>query len=159
MMKFLRFLIAMALIAGFFFVRDNASAAEKEIAIGGYDPVAYFTESAAQKGSKNWRAEWENGIYYFASAENKETFLANPQKYAAQYGGWCAYAMAQGYVAEVDPVSGWSIRKDKLYLNWSATVKGWWSLRASSFIKSADKNWPRVQSALNSSSPPDISRK
>ena len=76
---------------------------EGDLAVGGFDPVAYFTQSEAVAGSKDITAEWDGATWRFASAENRDTFLANPEAYAPQYGGYCAYAAAQGYVAPTVP--------------------------------------------------------
>lgn len=112
-------------------------------AIDGYDPVAYFKESKAVEGSKDYVHEWNDAKWYFSSAENKADFIADPEKYAPQYGGYCAWAVSQGYSAPTDP-KAWHIEDDKLYLNYNKDVQTNWLKDAPGHIKSADKNWPDI---------------
>lgn len=86
------------------------------MAIAGADPVAYFTESQAVIGSAEFSHEWNGATWHFASAENRDLFSADPEKYAPQYGGHCAWDAAQGYVATIDPTA-WSVVDGKLYSN------------------------------------------
>lgn len=112
-------------------------------AIKGYDPVAYFSESKAVKGEKSFSYEWQGATWYFSSAENLAAFTGNPEKYAPQYGGYCAYAVSQGYTAGINP-DAWRIVEDKLYLNYSSGVQRKWEANQAAFIEQADKNWPKV---------------
>jgi YHS domain-containing protein len=113
------------------------------IAIQGYDPVAYFTEGKPVEGSPDITSDWNGAKLRFASAENKSTFDGNPEKYAPKYGGYCAYAVSKGYVATTDPAA-WSIHDDRLYLNYSKSVRALWAVRKRHHIEEADKNWPSV---------------
>ena len=113
------------------------------IAINGYDPVAYFTESKPVEGSATFTSDWDGATLQFASAENKALFDADPVKYAPAYGGYCAYAVSKGYTASTDP-GAWSIHNDRLYLNYSKSVRALWSLNKNGHIASADANWPAV---------------
>ena len=115
------------------------------IAINGYDPVAYFTESKPVEGSGDFTSEWDGAIIQFTSAENKALFDGDPEKYAPKYGGYCAYAVSKGYTASTDP-DAWSIYNDRLYLNYSKSVRALWSLNKSGHVASADANWPSVLS-------------
>ena len=110
-------------------------------AIDGYDPVAYFKESKAVEGSNDFVHEWNDSKWYFSSAENKADFIAAPEKYAPQYGGYCAWAVSQGYTAPTDP-NAWHIEDGKLYLNYDQNVQKTWLKDIPGFIKSADKAWP-----------------
>ena len=112
-------------------------------AIRGYDPVAYFTVGEPIKGSDQYTFEWEGGTFKFASADNMELFKAEPTKYAPQYGGYCAYAVSNGYTATTDP-DAWSIVDGKLYLNYSLGVRERWLEDVPGHIAAADKNWPGV---------------
>lgn len=113
------------------------------VAINGYDPVAYFTQSAAVQGSPDHTSTHDGAVWQFANAENKAMFDADPAKYAPQYGGYCAYAVSRGYTASTDP-HAWTVHNGKLYLNYSKSVQGLWRLRRAAHIKSADANWPSV---------------
>lgn len=112
-------------------------------AIDGYDPVAYFKESKAVEGSNDFIHEWNDSKWYFSSAENKADFIADPGKYAPQYGGYCAWAVSQGYTAPTDP-KAWHIEDGKLYLNYNADVQTNWLKDIPGHIASADKNWPSI---------------
>ncbi|MBE8158257.1 MAG: YHS domain protein [Betaproteobacteria bacterium] len=109
----------------------------------GYDVVAYFEESRARKGSPNYETEWGGVIWRFASPENQKLFLAAPAKYAPQYGGHCAYGVAQGYLVRGDP-SAWSVRDNKLYLNYNSNIRTAWIADAANFIRRAGEQWPKL---------------
>jgi YHS domain-containing protein len=111
------------------------------LAIHGTDPVAYFTEGAAVTGSPEYTYDWGNATWQFASAENRDLFAANPQQYAPQYGGFCAWAVSQGYTASIDP-NAWRIVEGRLYLNYSPGVQRQWEQDIPGNISRADANWP-----------------
>ena len=112
-------------------------------AIRGYDPVAYFTEGAPVKGSKEFRHEWRGAAWYFASSANRDRFAAEPEKYAPQYGGYCAYGVALGSVPPIDPAA-WSIVDGKVYLNFNLPTRAVWEKDIPGYIHKADANWPAV---------------
>lgn len=113
------------------------------VAIHGTDPVAYFTENKPVDGSSKHALMWMGATWYFASAANMAAFEADPHRYAPQYGGYCAYAAAQGAVATTVP-EAFTIYEGKLYLNFSTGVRGLWQQDIPGNIKAADANWPSV---------------
>ena len=113
----------------------------------GYDVVAYFSQGKAVEGDGDFTYEWKDSEWRFASAENRAKFEADPAKYAPQYGGYCAYAVSQGYTASVDP-EAWSIVDGKLYLNYSKSVQSTWTQDIPGYIASADGYWPKVREGL-----------
>jgi len=113
-------------------------------AIRGYDPVAYFTEEKAVAGKPEFTAEYQGATWRFASAANRDAFVADPAKYAPQYGGYCAWAVSQGYTAPIDP-DAWTVRDGKLYLNYSLPVRVRWALDKDGNIAAADRNWPGLR--------------
>ena len=115
------------------------------LALKGYDPVAYFTEHKPVAGKTEFTARHEGATYRFASAANRDAFAAAPGKYAPQYGGWCAYGLASGYKAPVEP-DAWTVREGKLYLNYNQSVRSRWSSDIPGYVKKADANWPAVRS-------------
>ncbi len=117
------------------------------VAIKGYDPVAYFTEGQAVKGSSRFEHKWMGAKWRFASTASREAFAANPQKFAPQYGGYCAWAVAQGSTADVDP-HAWRIVDGKLYLNLSKSVQARWLQDVPGNIAKADANWPPIRTRL-----------
>jgi YHS domain-containing protein len=130
-------LLATGTQAGEFFERNN-------LAIDGYDPVAYFTERKPVKGSSEYRSDFQGSTFQFASAAHRDAFAADPPKYAPQYGGYCAYGMAKGYKAAIDPAA-FTVVRDRLYLNYSESVRTRWLSDIPSYIQKADANWPEVQ--------------
>jgi YHS domain-containing protein len=106
------------------------------VAIRGYDPVAYFTESKPVKGLKEFSYEFEGATWLFASEDNRKAFQSDPGKYIPQYGGHCAYGMSRGYKAKTEP-DAWTIVDGKLYLNWSE--------KQNEYIQKANTQWPTVK--------------
>lgn len=109
-------------------------------AIEGYDTVAYFTVQKPVKGEAQFNYQHNGATWFFASRENQKLFENNPQDYAPQYGGYCAYAMSNNFVVSSDP-NAFSLVEGKLYLNYSLGVRDTWSKSIPRHIKSADKNW------------------
>ena len=109
----------------------------KDGAIKGYDAVAYFTQKKAVKGSKQFAVSYKEAIWYFSSAENKEAFRVNPFKYAPQYGGYCAYGVANDNLVKVEP-DQFTIYEGKLYLNYDAAVQKDWLKDIPGYNKKAD---------------------
>lgn len=111
--------------------------------IRGYDPVAYFTEGKPVKGSDQIVHEWNGGHWKFVSQENLKAFIATPDRYAPQYGGYCAWAASQGYTASIDPAA-WYVHDDKLYLNYSKRIQRKWQRDIPGNVSAGDENWPRL---------------
>ncbi|WP_119302335.1 YHS domain-containing (seleno)protein [Dongia deserti] len=124
-----------AVAAGYELNLDQAG-----LAIHGYDPVAYFTDGAAIEGKADITAEHNGATYRFASAEHRSQFLADPEKYLPQYGGYCAYGTSVGKKFNGDPTA-WRVVDGKLYLNLSADVQRKWLEDVSGRITEANKKW------------------
>ena len=122
---------------------NGSSAGKNGHAIGGYDVVAYFAdaENAPVKGDTAYSSQWNGAVWLFASAENRARFAADPERYAPQYGGYCAYAVSKGYTAPVEP-DQFTVYQDKLYLNYNAAVNRTWRADKDGYIKAAGRNWP-----------------
>lgn len=112
-------------------------------AISGYDPVAYFTQGKPVKGLSEYALAYRGATWKFSSAENRSQFKRTPEKYAPQYGGYCAYAVSRGYTASTDP-EAWTIVDGKLYLNYSLGVRDKWGQEQVENIRKADGHWPGV---------------
>jgi YHS domain-containing protein len=115
------------------------------VAVGGYDPVAYFTDGQPVRGTTQHRITHQGFEYRFASAEHLAAFRANPSRYLPQYGGYCAWAVAQGYTAAGNP-NNWRIVDGKLYLNYNDDIQQRWERDIPGFIRTANSNWPGVLS-------------
>jgi len=116
------------------------------MAINGYDPVAYFSDSKPIEGSRDFALEWDGATWLFASAANRATFQADTMKYAPKYGGYCAYAVSRGYTATTSP-RAWSVYEGRLYLNYSRAVRALWASDKAGNVAKADANWPKVLEA------------
>ena len=114
------------------------------LVIRGYDPVAYFTEGRPVPGLPDISAAYGGAKYLFASTANRDVFKADPEKYAPQYGGYCAFGVAIGKKFDVDPAS-WRIVDDKLYLNLNPSILEKWSADAKGYINKSEQNWPQIR--------------
>lgn len=111
----------------------------------GFDPVSYIQDEKAYKGDKKWAADFQGVTYLFSTEANKKTFLESPEKYVPAYGGWCAYAMADGDEVEVDPKTFKIIDgKTHLYYNglWGNTLKKW-NKDETNLKSRADMEWAK----------------
>lgn len=113
------------------------------LAIGGTDTVAYFRQSAAVPGRAEFALMWHGAIWSFASAENMERFEMNPDAYAPQFGGYCAYALSQGALASTIP-EAWTIYQQRLYLTNSLSARTQWTTDIPGFLSRAAEHWPTV---------------
>jgi YHS domain-containing protein len=119
----------------------------RNLAIEGTDPVAYFTEGRPVAGSSDFEHAWMGATWRFTSAEHLERFKADPERYAPQYGGFCAWAVAQGYTAKIDP-EAWRIEDGRLFLNYSKAVQAQWAQDVPGNIAKGDRNWPEIRANL-----------
>lgn len=131
------------------FAQKEAIYSTKAGAIAGYDPVAYFVKEMPVKGMEAFTYTWKGVKWCFSSEKNKKTFESNPEAYAPQYGGYCAYAVSQGYIAKTDP-QAWKIVDGKLYLNYNPSVQNKWERDQVAYIKLANDNWPKISDELGS---------
>lgn len=144
-------LLAVFALCGALFSASAASAREAEVytgtfsslAVGGYDTVAYFKAGRPAAGNDQFSTQYKGATWRFASKENLDAFVAKPMAYAPQYGGYCAWAVAQGYTASGDP-QVWKIVGGKLYLNYDRSVQAKWEKDIPGFIAKGDRNWPGV---------------
>lgn len=116
------------------------------VALMGTDPVAYFTLGAPTAGDPEFAHTWNGTTWHFANAEHRDLFVEDPERYAPEYGGFCAYAVSRGYTAPIDPTA-WRIVEDRLYLNLSPRVQGLWEQDIPGHIVRADQNWPTLAEA------------
>lgn len=140
-----RIVTAIVIFCSTFVFGQRQNLTKDQVAASGYDLVSYFTDETPQKGSENHTYTLEDAIFYFVSENNKRSFIAAPEKYLPQYGGWCAYAMARGKNVGINP-EAYLIEEEKLYLfyktNWNNTRLKWQENKA--VLKSkADENWSK----------------
>jgi len=114
------------------------------LALKGHDPVAYFTAARATPGLPQFNASFGGATYRFASAANRDAFIANPGQYAPAYGGFCAMGVALEKKLDVDP-QAWRVVDGRLYLNVNKDVQKRWLDDVPGNIATAEKNWPRLK--------------
>jgi YHS domain-containing protein len=150
-MKFHRILLACAAIAAPLAFPVPAMAdggtyvvGSEKVAVGGYDPVSYFSgKGTPVKGSARYKVTWRGAEWHFTSQANADAFKANPAAYAPQYGGHCAWAIAQGYLAPGDPTA-YDIVGGKLYLNYDQGIRAKWKRDVPGFIAKGGPNWAKI---------------
>lgn len=111
------------------------------LALKGYDAVAYFDQGKAVEGKKDFEHSWMGATWRFSSVENRDLFAKNPEKYAPQFGGYCAFGVTGGYLASTDPTA-WKVVEGKLYLNYDSDIQKKWSEDIPGNIKKAEQKWP-----------------
>lgn len=116
---------------------------EHGLALKGYDPVAYFAQGQPVAGDTAISYQWQNATWRFSSAEHREAFMADPERYAPQFGGYCAFAVSQGTTADADPHQ-WAVVDGKLYVNNNAFAKKLWDQDRPANIVAGDANWPLI---------------
>ncbi|MCG8451691.1 MAG: hypothetical protein MI717_00740 [Spirochaetales bacterium] len=116
---------------------------ETGLAIKGYDPVAYFRAERALQGSEEWEVSYKGARYLFVNEENRNLFQENPEAFLPAYGGYCAWAVSQDYLAGINP-EAWTIRQNILYLNYNSTIQNRFEANISQLIKKADGNWQNL---------------
>ncbi len=119
---------------------ETPTFADEGGAIRGHDPVAYHLSQKPVRGDPKWSVHYNNASWYFASEANRDLFRADPERYAPQYGGYCAYAMSGGRVVPTDP-QAWHIEAGKLYLNYSRAIRDVWIKDVPAYVKNADRRW------------------
>jgi YHS domain-containing protein len=144
-----RALLGLLLLAPVAAVAQSASAifTDRGLAMRGYDPVAYFTEGRPTRGQAAFTHQWNGATWRFATAAHRDMFAADPAKYAPQYGGFCAWAVSEGYHAPVDP-NAWKIVDGKLYLNYDRRIQRQWEADVPGRIARGDANWPAVAAKI-----------
>lgn len=116
---------------------------ENGVALDGQDVVAYFTQGKPVQGNKQFSHKWNGATWQFSSAAHRDLFAQNPEKYAPQYGGYCAKAASDGYLATTVPTA-WEVRGGKLYLNYSAEAQKEWLQNTPQRIVQANGNYPKI---------------
>ena len=121
-------------------INTNATA----YAIAGYDPVAYFTDAKPVAGKPEHAATAHGAQWLFASAERRALFLKNPERYLPAYDGYCAYGVSRGYLVKIDP-RAFTIRDNRLYLNYSLDIRSQWLMDVAERIRTADRLFPGLK--------------
>lgn len=113
------------------------------VAAHGYDVVAYFTESKPVKGQPAFSVVWQGATWRFSSAAHRDLFQKTPEKYAPQFGGFCAWAVSRNYTADIDPAA-WTVAGGRLFLNYSLRAQEMWLKDRDGNIAKGDANWPAL---------------
>lgn len=123
--------------------KDLVNTDRSGVAVKGYDPVAYFTDGKAVKGSDAFTTEYQGARYRFATADHLRMFAKDPAKYAPQFGGFCAWAVSQGYTANIDP-NAFQIVDGRLLLQYSLPIRERFNQDTTGNLAKADANWPTL---------------
>jgi hypothetical protein len=123
--------------------QPSVNVSRGQLALRGYDAVAYRTTGEPTPGSTTFEHRWNGAVWRFSTAANREQFASEPARYAPEFGGYCAYAVSRGYTADADP-SAWRIVDGRLYLNYSKRVQRLWEEDVSGNIARGRSNWPGV---------------
>jgi len=113
------------------------------VAIRGYDTVAYFTQGKPVEGLETFSTEWSGATWRFSTQDHLDLFIDNPESYAPQYGGYCAYGVSRNYLVKIEP-ENWTIVNDKLYLNYDSDVQKKWEQDIPGFITKADSKFEQL---------------
>ena len=144
MYKKLFLLVAACFITAIAFAQKPVIFQQEGKAVSGYDVVSFYSETGPVKGYDSLSVQWQDASWLFATAANKEAFTANPEKFAPQFGGYCAYGMAGGYKAAA-MIDTWTIENGKLYFNYNKKVKTYWDKDRTGYIEKANGNWPAIK--------------
>ncbi len=115
-------------------------AGDSGVALSGYDPVAFFTEGAPVNGDPGISAKHQGATYFFSTKAHQKAFKEDPNQYAPQYGGYCAFGVSVNALFPVD-ISTWQVREGKLYLNLNPAILKEFNKNIPNHVAKADKNW------------------
>ena len=128
------------------------------VAIDGYDPVAYFVDGRARRGSSEVTMNWGGATWQFTDTEHRDAFAADPARYVPAYGGYCAWAASRGKIAPVDP-RAWHVENGRLFLNYNARLNRRFVETSSDCIAAGDASWPELRRRhLSPADPTDADR-
>ena len=113
------------------------------LALKGYDPVSYFSDSGPVQGSDEFTFEWADAEWRFATEDHREQFAANPERYAPRFGGFCSFAVSKGFTADISP-DAWYIADQRLYVFADQNVRDQWvSGLAEGSLATSEANWAK----------------
>ena len=136
--------VAVVLFAAYSYAQKSSVFINKGYAANGYDVVAYFKEGKPVEGKKTFLYQWNNAYWLFSTKQNLDSFSHRPEKYAPQFGGYCAYGVSEGHKASTQP-DAWTIVDNKLYLNYNKDVRDLWKKDMNERIKKAEQNWTGIK--------------
>lgn len=143
-MKIKHTFFALIALLGFSFGAMASDYQNSAPAAQGYDVVSYQTAKRPIRGNGHFVAEHAGATYLFSSQDNQELFMANPEKYAPAYGGYCAFGVAVGKKFQGDP-EVWRVVDGTLYLNLDADIQDKWLEDVPGYIDTADNNWEEIK--------------
>jgi YHS domain-containing protein len=141
---FVACILGCALALPFLASADDAPPEGRRIALRGYDPVAYFVDGGPARGSRTFWYSFDDVVYLFRSADHREKFAADPERYAPQYAGYCAAGVSKGYKAEPDP-EAWIIANGKLFVFQRKDRVPEFKKKIAELAAKANASWPSVK--------------
>lgn len=144
--------VLVAAVAAYFTLSAEATVpavnvTSDNVAIRGYDTVAYFTEGKPIKGKSEFEHAWQGARWHFANTTHRDMFAVNPERYAPRYGGYCSMGLAIGEFSDADP-EVWTIVDGKLYLNKAKFVQEMWQKDPDAYIVASELNWKKHRKEL-----------
>lgn len=138
-------------------VYSNLYASEEEtlivtdqngVAIGGYDPVAYFVEGEALAGDAAFQTSYLGATWYFSSEKNRQLFEADPERYMIEFGGYCPVALSKGKAVQGTGTYWYKMEDpdgDKVFLNLDFFTQVNFNWNTDKIVKAAYEKWPEVR--------------
>jgi hypothetical protein len=139
-------LLGFAVIAAPAWAQDSGQVDSRRLAIGGYDPVAYFTDGQPLLGKPEFEHAWDEARYRFVSAQHMTLFRTDPDRFAPQFAGSCAMAMSKGTKVEANP-KNWVISNGRLFVFFSSDAAARFQADPQGTAAAADKNWEQLKNA------------
>jgi len=145
-----RCFVSTAMAVAFFF--GNAAAqkmspiAGQRVALKGYDPISYFTDGKPEKGSSEFTFAFDDTTYWFKNAEHRDKFIADPERYAPQFDGFCTLLLSRGLKVEADP-EAWTITNGKLYVFSGKGGVPKFQEQPVAIAEKAGENWHQLRTA------------
>jgi YHS domain-containing protein len=147
MKKLFLLLLLLGSVPAFAQTKSLLNLDKQGVAIQGYDPVAFFTQNRPVKGRPEFESKYNGARYFFASAEDKATFDANPAKFEPQFGGFCAFAVSEGHTAPVK-IEAFQIVNGRLLMQYDLGVRKDFNKDTQGNLQKADRTWPGLVQKL-----------
>jgi YHS domain-containing protein len=138
--------MAVALCCGNAAAQNTSPIAGQRVALKGYDPISYFTDGKPEKGSSEFTFAFDDTTYWFKNAEHRDKFIADPERYAPQFDGFCTLLLSRGLKVEADP-EAWTITNGKLYVFSGKGGVPKFQEQPVAIAEKAGENWHQLRTA------------
>jgi YHS domain-containing protein len=138
--------MAVAFCCGNAAAQNTSPIAGQRVALKGYDPISYFTDGKPEKGSSEFTFAFDDTTYWFKNAEHRDKFIADPERYAPQFDGFCTLLLSRGRKVEADP-EAWTITNGKLYVFSGKGGVPKFQEQPVAIAEKAGENWHQLRTA------------